>query len=412
MGVNLNRYQKHSCLRNIYEGQRPFFLKFLYGNLVAAVFIALAACQSIPRLPAGGQWHGHPLNTTVDSQAALDYLQAFHAPPSPNSEALKASFAQARQQVASAGPKLREALFAVAQQHSVDVAALVAADHWLGLACHQAITQNLAQRQAALAAAPALPDQALPGANQYVMLFVPGWDYAANGAQTGSDFALQRRLATRHGFDNQLVPLASTGGVEENAQTVAQAVRAQAQAGKAVVLVGASSGGPAIHLALVELLSASERQAVKAWLNLGGIVQGSPLVEYLPGFALRLVAWYNGWSVQAIRSLGAPASRARFAGLTERLDLTREMLVINYLGIPLSGQISRLAEHGYGPLRAHGPNDGLALLPDMLLPHAPTIIALGSDHFLGQHPQVETKTVAMMAMLLDALQQGRSLRCD
>jgi hypothetical protein len=99
-------------------------------------------------------------------------------------------------------------------------------------------------------------------------------------------------------------------------------------------------------------------------------------------------------------------SRKRFA----RLRLDPDILVINYLGIPLSGSLSRFAVDNYHRFSPLGPNDGLTLLPDALAPGAATIVSLGRDHFLAEDPDIDEKTVALMSLVISSLESGR--RCD
>ena len=107
------------------------------------------------------------------------------------------------------------------------------------------------------------------------------------------------------------------------------------------------------------MLSIVVLTSVKVWLNLGGILQGSPLVDYAearPGL-LNVVAWFKGFDKEAMLSMGANRSRKRFA----RLEMDSDILVINYLGIPLSGQLGQHSKNTYPLLRSSGPNDGLTL---------------------------------------------------
>ena len=55
-------------------------------------------------------------------------------------------------------------------------------------------------------------------------------------------------------------------------------------------------------------------------------------------------------------------SRSRFA----RLDTGSGILVVNYLGVPLSGQLSRFSRDQYPILSSDGPNDGLTMLADAI----------------------------------------------
>jgi hypothetical protein len=45
-------------------------------------------------------------------------------------------------------------------------------------------------------------------------------------------------------------------------------------------------------------------------------------------------------------------------------------------------------------LKNHGPNDGLSLLSDLILPHGPTLAELGRDHFLLDE-QIDVRTIAL-----------------
>ncbi|MDX2217561.1 MAG: hypothetical protein SF172_00865 [Burkholderiales bacterium] len=368
---------------------------------MACVALLAAACADMPKLPVDTDFQGQPVRTTVDAPEAKYYLETW-LQGRRGDAMLDARIAEL--QVRSDEFASREALQSISQTFSVDFATLHFADQLLKQDCHRDINRRFA---AALAA----DRRAHPAAQRYVVLFVPGWDYLANGQQTGADFREPRRLAAGFGLENHLVPLPPNGGVEENARVVADAVRRQAGQGKEILIAGASSAGPAIHLALGRLLTADERRPVKAWLNLGGILQGSPLVDlalrWPQVWLLNAYMWSKGWDRAAIESMSVERSRARFATL--RLD--PELLVINYLGVPLSGQVGRFASDKYPLLRALGPNDGLTLLADAIVPDTPVIVAFGSDHFFADDPRINDKTLAMMALVVDALEGVDRPRC-
>ena len=44
---------------------------------------------------------------------------------------------------------------------------------------------------------------------------------------------------------------------------------------------------------------------------------------------------------------------------------------LTYLGIPVTGTISFWGRRGFNSLRKHGPNDGVSLLSDMIIPLSP-----------------------------------------
>lgn len=360
-----------------------------------SLHLVLSACGSAPTYAIHATVLGQNVQTTVDSEIARFYAERYWGGLNDKPELTQRITALHTQQ--GTGIPSRSELNTIAQAFSVDFAALFLAHQLMRNDCNREINDSFNR---------VLKDK---GANAvdpspYLVLFVPGWDYAENGHATGADFAQPRRLMTALSMENHLVALAPTGSVEDNAIVFTREVVRHAHSGKQIIIAGASSAGPAIHLALAEHGDSAAFKSVKAWLNLGGILQGSPLIDHfdaLPHRWLRdAVAWYMGWDVKAIESMSASTARARF----QRLRLSQPPLIINYLGIPLSGQVSRHAADKYPLLRAQGPNDGLTLLTDAIAPNSLTVVALGSDHFFAEDPRISDKTVALMKLIVSRLQ--------
>lgn len=361
-----------------------------------AACLAVAACAPLPRIPTSGDLLGHRIETTADSAAARYYVEGYLS--GRNDDARLTAQIEALHRRHERSLPTREDLRALSEAFSVDFASLFLAHRLLLDACNRALDRSFA---AALDDRSA-PDPGLVAA--YTVLFVPGWDYRDNGHLTGADFARPRAIATRIGLDNHLVALPPTGSVEDNAAVLASEIARHGASGRKIVLAGASSAGPAIHLALGELLGEEARRPVRAWLNLGGLLQGTPLVDLVESrpWLLAPIVWFTGWDREAILSMGTARSRQRFA----RLRLDGRIVVVNYLGIPLSGQITRNAADKYPILAAHGPNDGLTLLTDAIAPGGPTIVALGSDHFFAEDPRIDEKALALMKLVLALAERG------
>lgn len=376
-----------------------------YSVCVICVFacVFLGACHSISRIPAKGEFLGSPVDTTVDSEVARYYLER-HTPGTRENQEWDNKIAALYNQYGNSIPS-REELRKISQTYSVDFASLFFADRLLNDPCNQEMNRlflnylNTAVNVDARAA------------SAYLVLFVPGWDYVENAHFTGADFAKPRQLATQYGFENYLVAIPPTGSVEESAKVLAAEIARRSRSGKEILLVGTSAAGPVIHLTLGELLDQPQRHAIKAWINIAGILQGSPLVDYFEDLPQRwvfnMVFWYKNWEQDAIRSMGTGPSRRRFA----RLRLDPDMMIINYLGVPLSGQLSQYSGQGYRLLRPQGPNDGLALLTDVAAPGSLTVVALGNDHYFGEDPQIDKKTVALMQLILTYLNKDRTAGC-
>jgi len=239
----------------------------------------------------------------------------------------------------------------------------------------------------------------------YLFLFVPGWDYEASGHFTGADFARPRARLEASGLATRLIEIPSTGSVEQSAAAIAASLRRLPASAPRIILVSASSGGPAAALALGRILTSAETCRVHAWVNIGGLLRGTYIFDpYRSGprrWWGRFYAWLQGWEWDALESLGRERSGARSA----ELRLPGHLRVLNYIGIPLSGNVSELAHERYLSLRKYGPNDGLTLIADALVPGQPTIPVLGLDHFLAQDPELDLKTLALALVLIDESQK-------
>ncbi|MEW8027416.1 MAG: hypothetical protein AB2792_18175 [Candidatus Thiodiazotropha sp.] len=379
-----------------------YIAEAMIKSLALIACLYLGACGSIPAIPVAGEFFGEPVDTTVDSEIARHYLENYHFADNKNREMdnkISSLYSRTSQSVPS-----RDELKTISQHYSVDFAALFLADRLLNDKCNREINQAFAKH---------LNNETAINTDisAYRVLFVPGWDYAETGHFTGADFARPRELANEFGLENYFVKLPPTGGVEENAAVLAADISRHIPSNKKLILVGASSAGPAIHLALSNLFANQQQGRIAAWLNLGGILQGSPIVDHYQvwyrHWLLTFATWHKGWDKQAILSMGTRQSRKRYA----RLQVDPDILVINYIGIPLSGQISRYSVDNYPILRSEGPNDGLTLITDAIAPNSLTIVALGSDHFFAEDPRIDQKTVALMKLLITYLEEGLEREC-
>lgn len=371
--------------------------KLLICNLTCTLcllFLLHGCSPSIPKIQAKGELIGQPINTTVDSEIAKYYLENYLSNNRTNpkfDKRIELVYQQHNGQLPD-----RCALKAISDSFSVDFAALFfATGIWETEANRKAqniFRKKVAERKTAIQNH---EHQSVSKAADYIILFVPGWDYKKSGHKTGSDLATPRNLLAELGLKNHLVEIPPNGSVEENAKFLTQEILRFSKLEKSIILVGASSAGPAIHLTLGGQLNPQQLQSVKAWINLGGILQGSPLIEYLQewprNWLLEIGLRAKRWEKKNVLSMSVNRSRKRF----QRLKLPDHILVINYLGLSLSGELSKYSLDKYPILRREGPNDGLTLLADILAPGSITIIAPGSDHFFNEDPEIDIKTVAL-----------------
>jgi hypothetical protein len=136
---------------------------------------------------------------------------------------------------------------------------------------------------------------------------------------------------------------------------------------------------------------------VAAWLNIVGTLQGSALADN--GIWYQLENLVGQVDIAGVESLTTARSRERF----HAFRIPEHVLVINYIGIPLTGSLSSWARAGFWELKIYGPNDGLSLLADLILPGGLTVAEVGRDHFMLDE-QIDVRTVALAIAVMRWLQ--------
>lgn len=238
----------------------------------------------------------------------------------------------------------------------------------------------------------------------YLIAFVPGYAYKRDPT-TGADFALQRRIMNRAGFNTLLIETNEIGTVEENASLlVGEIARLSGEYDK-VILVSASKGGPEVALAIGKLMTAEELRHVRAWISIGGLLRGSPsadqALKWPQSWFARIAFFFKGLRADVIENLSTKKRKAVFA----ELIFPEHILTLQYIGVPLSGHIAKYVEGRYKDLRMLGPNDGLTLLADELVPGGIVVTDIGLDHYFAD-PEIDLKTFALASVALDEL-EGR-----
>jgi len=367
---------------------RIAFCKFA---CLSAAAIFLSACAG---LPARGRIGGNIIETRVDSEVARYYL-ANYLSGARRAAALDERIDRVYHNAHDSLPDRNE-LKRISDEFSVDFAALYFADR---------ISQRPANRnfRADFERASDFAHDALNGARlrlpsaaaNYDFVFVPGYFYKQH-RMTGADLAAPRASLRRAGLADYFVETIEDGPIETNADLVVAAIRARAQTGRQLIVVSVSKAGPEVALALTRL-GLDEAGSVSAWVNIVGLLQGSPLADER---SLRWEEAVGQADAAGVESMSTQRSRQRFSSF----HIPEHVLVVNYLGIPLSGNISVLARSGFWDLRTYGPNDGLSLLPDLIVPGGVTLAEVGRDHFLLVD-EVDATAVALAITIIERLEK-------
>ncbi|MGH6899110.1 MAG: hypothetical protein ACREJ5_21605 [Geminicoccaceae bacterium] len=366
------------------------------GFIVLCAGLALAGCApDWARLPARGELQGHAIDTTVDAEIARYYLEHY-LPRRQVQPALDRRIEQALAELPAAPS--REAFRDLSEALSVDLATMhlieVLAEDPANARARFLFRRELERIRGLRRAGGGRLAACVRASELPALWFAPGWFYRSNPG-TGADFARQRALLERLGVDVHLIPVVENGTVEGNATIIAEEIRQLEQAGERVILVSASKGGPEVAHALGHVLEPEATRTVRAWINVGGLLKGAPLADWASAWPQSwLAGLYYGYQgldpAESIASLTTGRSRARFA----RQTVPEHILVVNFVAVPLSGQISPGAEFGYARTRRIGPNDGLTAIVDQLAHGGMTILQVGLDHYY-RDPQLDLKTLAL-----------------
>lgn len=366
----------------------------------AALLLSLAlmaGCAFFPTgLPVRVTLGDQLLETRVDSEVARYYVSSYLAGTRGDS-LLDVRIDGAYQNSADGLPD-RVALKRLSDEFSIDFAALYLADMIVRIPANRRFRDDFERARGEggktfKAGRARLPD----GAANYEVLFVPSYLYKRFPI-TGTDLAVPRAALKRAGFTCHFAETIEDGAVDTNASLVAAAIRARAVTGRQLILISASKSGPEVAMALTQL-GAEETRHVAAWINAVGALKGTPLTDdrVLPDLEEKI----GRVNAAGMESLTTERSRARF----NSFRVPDHVLIVNYFGIPLTGSISAWARPGYLHLKSYGPNDGILLLSDMILPHALTLADLGRDHFMLDE-QMDTTVVALTSTIIRWLDDG------
>lgn len=198
---------------------------------------------------------------------------------------------------------------------------------------------------------------------------------------TGADGARLLAIARESGCEAEVIPVASFGTLDENARTIRDWLAAHR--GRRTALVSLSKGGTDVKRALS---TPGAFANVAAWVSLSGIVQGTPLIEWLRArrlrwWIVRLLLWWRGHSRQTLEELrhgpGTP--------LAVWNALPAHLRVVHVCGFPLRRHLAHpWAPRAYERLAPLGPNDGGGiLLADTLVLPGIVCPVWGADHYLA-----------------------------
>jgi len=346
---------------------------------------------------------GQAISTTVDSGLAKYYLEHYL-----RSDRINGEYDQAIDRALTTWdrrPLDSDSLGGLTQEFSPDFATLYFVSRVYQNPINRKAQEEFHARVAALRTkGPKEVFRIAERSAPYLIAFVPGYAYKRDPT-TGADFARQRHLMTQAGFKNVLIETDELATVEKNAGIIASEILRLKEEHRRVILVSTSKGGTEVALAIGKLLPPERLEGVKAWISIGGLLRGTPsadqALQWPKSWLVRTAFFFTGHRGEVIEDLSTKKRREVFA----QLEFPGDILTLQYVGVPLSGQIAEYVKGRYDDLKNLGPNDGLTLLADELVKGGIVITDIGLDHYYLD-PEIDLKTFALAFVVLELL-EGR-----
>ncbi len=368
----------------------------MYSKAVFAIIVFVLSCISACGTPKGplyaeGEFVGEVVAANMDSEIAMYAL----APSDDEPVELR----QRRQQLertVSEIPSAAELQF-LAQQGSTDFASVVYARAMLAQPGNRRWQTQSHLLRTQLNAAKTKQRLQRIFANHHALV-VPGWHWRSR-PETGAALSYPRKILASYGLQSTLVETDEHGSVERNGKIIAQAIKDAQSLHKSIVLVSASKGGADTAYALGAELNDHQMAHLKGWLNVGGIIAGSTLIDMAaddPQHWLDWMGFDEDTPLTAVHSLTTDVASARLA----KLEFSDEVTIINYAALPFGSTLQEKPRYGYANLAAYGPNDGAALIQQLLVPGSHTVLEIGLDHYM-RSPRAMHRLVALLMMIME-----------
>lgn len=239
------------------------------------------------------------------------------------------------------------------------------------------------------------------------MVIVPGAFYREN-PRSGADGRLLREQAERLRCPTEIIPIASRGTLKQNARIICDWLLEHQK--QPVILASLSKGGADVKMALAQPDAPHAFENVAAWVNLCGILDGTPMAKWL--LSRNLAALLNRLYYR-LRGQGLGFLRDLFYGagcpLDFELQLPQHIRMITIAGFPLREHLSSaLARRCHRRLAHLGPNDGSLVLADVCALPGLIYPIWGADHYLRPQTDVRQLVLAVLQYLGEELPWPRS----
>ena len=231
-----------------------------------------------------------------------------------------------------------------------------------------------------------------------ILAVAPGAFYVEH-PDTGADGSKLLKAAEAFGCEAELVPTQSVGTLDENAQTIIDWLLQNRD--KPVILASLSKGGADIKAAFQHSRAGEAFRTVVAWVNVGGITSGSPIVTWtlarkIPTLVARAIFWWRRRNPQFLNDL----DRRPGAPLDCDLYVPSHLKIIHVVGFPLRHHLSNNhSRTWHRRISEFGPTDAATVLIDSCKLPGIVLPIWGADHYSVEQVDWEKLTQCVLRYL-------------
>jgi hypothetical protein len=225
------------------------------------------------------------------------------------------------------------------------------------------------------------------------IVFIPGFKYKANA---GNFLAQRNMLETAH-ISYELVNIDEVGLVEDNAAIVAERLKEINKVHSKIILISVSKGGLETAIALGKLLNTNDLASVKAWINVCGILKGTPVADYWSKPFKKL------WLSCGLFCIGK--HNVNLKGLLNCMSYIQCKERYKTLKIPSNIYTVNLLATEFGREKKsiiRQPNDGYSPLLDSIIGNGAVVIEAGTDHTF-KNRNLNVRMVSLLHYIVEHL---------
>jgi hypothetical protein len=246
-----------------------------------------------------------------------------------------------------------------------------------------------------------------PLARDLHIVLVPGILYR-DFPHTGADGAVVREIAAKLEIPFDTVPLDGTEGLDKAADLIVGHLMTVPEKTR-VLVFSLSKGSAEMRHALSRYQGHAAIRRVHAWVSVSGLPFGTPTAETV--FRRPLArAWLSAWfwfrrlSLERARELLLHRPDASF-------ELPPHLQFIQIAAFPLHSQLrERRSKRFQARLAAFGPNDGFAILAELVALPGSLYPVWGADHYLRGGPDLSVAITRLIQYLSDSFESASTLQ--